>query len=65
VPIVAQAGRIKKKGIGALNPVAPVEPAKPKVRKGSGTAKTVDQQIDALMSDPTQRQIDQLLDAVP
>lgn len=65
VPIVAQAGRIKKKSIAALNPVAPVEPAKPKVRKGAGSARTVDQQIDELMADPTQRQIDQLLDAVP
>jgi hypothetical protein len=63
VPIVAQAGRINQKGVGALNPVAPVAPAKPKVRKG--TSRTVEQDIDAILSDPTQRDIDQLLNGLP
>lgn len=63
VPIVAQAGRIGKKGAGALNPLAPVAPAKKKARKG--TARTAEQDIDAILSDHTQRDIDALLNGVP
>jgi hypothetical protein len=65
VPIAAQAGRIGKKGIGALNPVAPVAPAKKKVRRSSGTARTTEQDINALLEDPTQRDIDALLNSLP
>jgi hypothetical protein len=60
VPIVGQAGRIGQKGIGALNPVAPVAPAKKKARKTA--PRTVQQDIDAIMSDQTQQDIDKLLD---
>lgn len=63
VPIVAQAGRIGKKGVGALNPLAPVAPAKKKARKG--TVRTAEQDIDAILSDHTQRDIDALLNGVP
>lgn len=63
VPIVAQAGRIGKKGVGALNPVAPIAPPKKKARKG--VSRTTEQDIDTLLSDPTQRDIDALLEGVP
>lgn len=63
VPIVAQAGRIGKKGVGALNPVAPIAPPKKKARKG--VSRTVEQDIDTLMSDPAQRDIDALLEGIP
>ena len=65
VPIVAQAKRIGTKGIGALNPVAPVAPAKKKVRPSAGAARTTEQDINALLADPTQRDIDALLNNLP
>jgi hypothetical protein len=61
VPIVGQAKRVSKKGISALNPIEPVEPAKTKVRASSAGSTQGD--IDALLNgDQTQRDIDALLD---
>lgn len=67
VPIVAQAKRIGTKGVGALNPVAPIAPAKKKARKVTGgRASTPEQDIDQLLnSDATQRDIDALLNQIP
>jgi hypothetical protein len=65
VPIVAQIKRANTKGAAAFNPVAPVAPAKKKARRSTAAARTTEQDINALLADPTQRDIDALLNNLP